>query len=752
VRSIADRVQAGVRACAGHPAVLCYAIGNEIPAPIVRWHGRRPIERFLASLYQRAKAEDPNALVTYVNYPGTEYLSLPFLDLFCFNVYLEHPQPFNAYLARLHNLAGDRPVILAEIGLDSHRHGLAAQAHTLDWQLRTLFTAGAAGAFVFSWTDDWYRGGQEIADWSFGLTTRDRQPKPALATVRKAFTSVPFPLPNPCPAVSVVVCTRNGSRTLHECLARLQQLAYPTYEIIVVDDGSQDDSASIAAQYDVRLISTPNQGLSAARNTGFRAARGEIIAYLDDDAYPDPHWLHYLAATFTTTRHAAVGGPNIPPPGDGFVADCVANAPGGPVHVLLNDLEAEHIPGCNMSFRRECLESLGGFDPQFRTAGDDVDVCWRILQQGWTIGFNAAAVVWHHRRNSIRNYWRQQHGYGKAEALLERKWPEKYNTLGHIQWSGQMYGSGLTNVLFKTQHVYHGPWGLAPFQALHERPPYLLAVLPTVPEWYLVIIALAALSALALLWPKLALALPFLLLASGATLWQAILSSSRASFTHPYHPGPLRPLQYLLTCALHLAQPLARLSGRARHGLTLWRWRLPRVLLMPHPRTTSVWSESWHPPETKLNEIVAALRNNGTPLLLGGTYDRWDLEVRGGTLGAARLFMTVEEHGRGQQLFRFRYWPRCSSSATAAVLFFLILSIGAAIDQHWIAHTILLLTTLLIGTRTLIETAGAMAAIQGVLAPPIPATQTAATIHRRSRASHPSPLTAAASAPSQTPP
>src|SRR5947209_8501017 len=126
--SIEERVRAGVRACTGHPAVLCYTIGNEIPAPIVRWHGRRRVERFLERLYRAAKAEDPAGLVTYVNYPSTEYLQLPFVDFVCFNVYLELQERLEAYLARLHNIAGDRPLVLAEIGLDSRRKGPQAQA------------------------------------------------------------------------------------------------------------------------------------------------------------------------------------------------------------------------------------------------------------------------------------------------------------------------------------------------------------------------------------------------------------------------------------------------------------------------------------------------------------------------------------------------------------------------------------------------------------------------------------------------
>src|SRR6266581_4497529 len=166
--NIEEVVRAKVRACAGHPAILCYALGNEIPAPVVRWLGRRRVERYLRRLYEVVKTEDPGALVTYVNYPTTEYLDLSFLDLVCFNVYLESQERLGAYLARLQNVAGDRPLVMSEIGLDSLRHGEEAQAEVLDWQVRTTFAAGCAGAFIFAWTDEWYRAGADVADWSFG--------------------------------------------------------------------------------------------------------------------------------------------------------------------------------------------------------------------------------------------------------------------------------------------------------------------------------------------------------------------------------------------------------------------------------------------------------------------------------------------------------------------------------------------------------------------------------------------------------
>src|SRR5207253_10093847 len=124
------------------------------------------------------------------------------------------------------------------------------------------------------------------------------------------------PIPGPWPRISVVVCSYNGARTIRSCLEGLLELEYPDYEVIVVNDGSTDATASIAGEYGYQVITTENRGLSSARNTGLRAATGEIVAYIDDDARPDPHWLTYLAATFLSTDHAGVGGPNIAPPGE----------------------------------------------------------------------------------------------------------------------------------------------------------------------------------------------------------------------------------------------------------------------------------------------------------------------------------------------------------------------------------------------------------------------------------------------------
>lgn len=654
---IEARVRTGVRECLRHPALLAFAIGNEIPASIVRWHGQRRIEGFLQRLHDAVKDEDPEALVTYVNFPSTEYLRLPFLDFAAFNVYVEDEASLEAYLFRLQSVAGERPLVMAEIGLDSRRNGAPRQAQVLSRQLRSAFRAGCAGAFVFSWTDEWHRGGHEVLDWDFGVTDRQRRAKPALGAVRDAFADVPLADgATDLPRVSVVVCTHNGAATLDACLQSLARLEYPDYEVIVIDDGSVDASAEIARRHPVRLISTANRGLSAARNEGLRAATGEIVAYTDDDAEPDPHWLGYLAVSFSGGEFAAVGGPNVPPPGDGGVAACVANAPGGPAHVLLSDRVAEHIPGCNMAFRREWLEAIGGFDPQFRVAGDDVDVCWRIQEHGGVLGFHPGALVWHHRRTTVRRFWRQQRGYGRAEALLERKWPEKYNVAGHLGWGGRLYGRGLLAGLNRSR-VYYGVWGSSAFQQAVAAKPRHLFLLAGTPEWYLVLLVLGAMVGIGWLWPPLLVAAPFLLAAAGLLLAHALVGAAAADFRSLELPRRGRRRRRALTALLYLMGPAARLHGRLEHGLAPWRRPKLAGCALPRPRHVRLWLEAWASPADRVGRIEEDVRAAGARVSRGSAFARWDLEVTAGALGGVRLRAAVEEHGQGRQQLLVRCWP-----------------------------------------------------------------------------------------------
>jgi GT2 family glycosyltransferase len=710
VAQVVSRVADEVRAVAGHPALLGWAIGNEIPAPVVRWHGRRPTEGFLRRLHDAVKTEDPEALVTYVNYPTTEYLNLSFLDLVCFNVFLEHRPAFTAYLDRLQNLVGDRPLVLTEIGLDSTRNGAQAQAETLGWQVRETLAAGCAGAFVFSWSDEWHRGGQEILDWDFGLTDRKHRPKPALAAVEAAWADAPVArLPDP-PLVSVIVCTFNGQRTLGETCAGIRNLAYPRVEVIVVDDGSTDTSAEIARGHGFHVISTENRGLSSARNTGARHAQGEIVAYLDDDAVPDPHWLNHVVDAFARDDIGAVGGPNIAVPGDGVVADAVAISPGNPSQVLLSDRVAEHIPGCNASFRRDALLEAGGFDPRFHTAGDDVDLCWRLQDAGRRIGYCAAAVVLHHRRATVRGYLRQQRGYGRAEAMLERKWPERYSAGGHVTWEGRIYGDGTPRAPAGQSRwrVYHGTWNSAPFQGLYEPGHRGLDAVLLMPEAYLAIGCLALLVALGAAWSPLFALAPVLLVVAGLVALRAVTIALQGRLPTPGLSAPQLAQRRALAALLHLLQPLLRLDGRLRHGLTPWRQRGRPGRVMPLRREVVHWREEWQDPFTELAALQRRLVELGAIVRYGRDFDTWDLEVRGGTLAGVRVVTLVEEHGQGRQLTRWRCRAIWSTAALLITLLLALLGVAAGIDGAPVAAIVLGLLAVAVALRVATETASAM--------------------------------------------
>jgi GT2 family glycosyltransferase len=743
--AIVETVRSGVEACAGHPAVLAYAIGNEIPTSIVRWHGAARIERFLRRLATAARRADPGALVTYVNYPSTEYLELPFLDFVAFNVYLERPAAFTAYVARLQALAGDRPLVIAELGLDSQRHGDQRQALAVGRQLRDAFDGGCAGAFAFAWTDEWVRDGTPVTDWSFGLVDRDRAPKPALAAARRAFDQAQAPSSGPAPTVSVIVCTHNGAATLTECLDGVSRLRYPDVEVIVVDDGSTDATAQIASGYEqVRLISTQPRGLSGARNTGVNAARGEIVAFLDDDCSPDPDWLRFAVARLRAGQDAGVGGPNIPPASEGPIARCVARAPGGPTHVLMSATQAEHVAGCNMLFWRDALLAVGAFDERFRQAGDDVDLCWRIHEAELTLGFCPSAVVWHRRRASIRAYLRQQRGYGHAEALLERKWPERHNGAGHVTWNGQVYGGSLRRG--GRRAIDYGVWGQGLFQSACQPRAAQTGMAPVTPEWYLALLGMATAAAVSPWVPLLRLpvvGLPVAVAALAVALLALLAHTVRAAAWVTLAPGltgARRARETALVALLALLQPLARLRGRMGAGLTPWRQRPAPHGFRALTRSQSMWFERGHGADEWLTALEQRLRSADAVVTRGGRYDRWDLSVRVGALGAARAQLAIEEHGHGRQLLHWRVTARPAARWLGAVPALALLAAGEALTAGIAAALLATVAALAIALRIARDCLAAGAAVQGVLA----AREGSAVVHEQNLAApdppaHPAP-------------
>lgn len=651
-----------------HPCVLAYSIGNEISPAVIRWHGTHRVERFLAELTDEVRQTDPHGLVTYTSYPPTEYLELPFLDFLTFNVYLHDQETFRRYLARLQNLAGEKPLLLGELGMDTFRHNELEQAEFLSGHVREALLMGLAGAFVFSWTDDWFTGGHRIEDWAFGITHADRSPKPSFHALREVFEASPAELLPRAPRVSVVVCSYNGGATLEQCLRSLLALDYPDYEIIVVDDGSTDNTRAILSRYpSVRAIHQANHGLSVARNVGREAATGALIAYTDSDCFADPDWLTHLVHQLQQTGAAAVGGPNLSPE-DGRLAACVAASPGQPTHVLEGDQVAEHIPGCNMAFRREALEAINGFDAQYRKAGDDVDVCWRLQQAGFWITFAPGAFVWHHRRQTPQAYLRQQAGYGEAEALLQFKHPDRFTGRGEGKWRGALYGASLQGLRLGRPIIYRGTFGTGLFQCLYQPGPAHWAMLPSTLEWHLS----AALIALGgFFWLPALLAAPVMLLLSLAV---AALQATQAVLAARHDGLHSR----LLIMALCYAQPLVRSWRRYRtrlfggcspsppadSGEARGR-RLP--LIGRHER--AYWSEDGHERTELLGVFIAYLLEHRWGMAIDSGWSDWDIELHPHPWTRLQVRTVHEDHGCRRHLIRIGYRLGLTPFARATALF-----------------------------------------------------------------------------------
>ena len=683
---IRHEVAAWVRQLADHSSVLMFAVGNEIPAGLVRWHGPRRVERFLQELCADAKDAAPDSLCTYVNFPPTEFLDLECFDICAFNVYLHRETELRAYLARLQHLAGAKPLLLAEAGGDSIREGLDGQAQVTAMHLRAAFTEGACGAVAFTWTDEWWRGGRPVDDWAFGLVNAVRQPKPVLAAVSQVLRDAPFADSDRqrWPKVSVVVCAYNAADTIDDCLMSLSALTYPDVEVIVVDDGSRDATAALARQYPgVRVVEVPNGGLSAARNVGLAAAIGEIVAYTDADCRVDPDWLTYLVQPMLTSSVAGVGGPNVVPSDDPWVAQCVARAPGGPTHVMLDDRIAEHVPGCNMAFRRETLLSIQGFNPVYLRAGDDVDICWRLQARGLQIGFSPSALVWHHHRASVTAYWRQQVGYGEGETWLDAHHPEKFFR-GQPLWRGRIYSPLQFLGTATGRRVNSGVWGTAAFPSVYTARPHAWRFLPHSSAWMIATLGLLFIGIFGPLAGMDAAWLPLIAGVGGlgATLYRCAMCGRRSDLRGlpPVGPWPFRENQALyrgLIAWLHLIQPVARLLGRLRglsqpaavepQHVTRYPWKTPVPTLRDALASVrlfdrsgserSFWGESCVSHTSLLTELVGVLRSSRPAQRVevdeGWRPDR-DLSLAVGRWGWLHVRTLVEEHEAGRCLFRIR--------------------------------------------------------------------------------------------------
>jgi glycogen(starch) synthase len=238
--------------------------------------------------------------------------------------------------------------------------------------------------------------------------------------------------------VSVVIATYKRVDDLKECLNSIFGLSTPPYEIIVVDSNSRDGTEELGNLFAIKYASIRDRNRQRARNLGISMARGEIVAFLDDDVIVDANWLNQIATSYTDIEVGGVGGRVLPVGSHKGSYVKTAQSDIGKVSIdglvvgnfdlpAKNAIRVDSFIGCNMSFRRALLVKEGGFDEKYVGSGyrDDTDLCMRIRRRGYWLVYNPKALVWHkYRGKKISRDWSYWYVRNNVYFYLKNLFPQ----------------------------------------------------------------------------------------------------------------------------------------------------------------------------------------------------------------------------------------------------------------------------------------------------------------------------------------
>ena len=250
------------------------------------------------------------------------------------------------------------------------------------------------------------------------------------------------------PLVTIVIACPKRSWMLDECLEAIKAQSYEKWEAIVLPDedfkpetGDASNASSLkSSDSRIRVIPTGKVRPAEKRNIGIREAKGEIVAFIDDDAYPDAHWLEYAVKYFGESDIGAVGGPGVTPPGDKRLARI-----GGRVydnwlvsgnyryryHAGGTRMDVEDYPSCNLFVRKDVLDKIGGYRTDF-WPGEDTLLCKDIIDNWKRIIYDPWVVVYHHRRPLFLPHLRQLGRYGFHRGYFCKRFPSNSLRLSYF--------------------------------------------------------------------------------------------------------------------------------------------------------------------------------------------------------------------------------------------------------------------------------------------------------------------------------
>ena len=238
-------------------------------------------------------------------------------------------------------------------------------------------------------------------------------------------------------SVSVVIPAYNAAATIGECMAALDRQSIPRteYEVIVVDDGSTDATADIAARHGALVLKQPNSGPAVARNKGIAAARGAIVLFTDADCAPAADWIQQMIAPLVDSRILGV---------KGVYRTRQANLAARFIQIEYEDRYdytacseyVDFVDTYAAGYRRDALLDSGGFDTHFPFASvEDQELSFRLAEAGHKMVFNPQAIVYHRHPESWRRYAQRKYKIGYWKTLVLRLHPSKVWRDTHTPWS-----------------------------------------------------------------------------------------------------------------------------------------------------------------------------------------------------------------------------------------------------------------------------------------------------------------------------
>jgi len=230
--------------------------------------------------------------------------------------------------------------------------------------------------------------------------------------------------------ISVIIPLKQFNNYIREAIKYYENLNYLNFELIILPD--KEEKEVLSKKLNIKVIATGEIGPAEKRDIGAKEAKGEILAFTDDDAYPDKNWLkNAIEILFSDEKIGAVGGPGITPKNDGFWQKVSGNVyasfwmsgslrkryfPVGKAH------EDYDIPSVNFIVKKEIFEKVGGFDSNYYP-GEDTKLCLEIKKIGYKIIYSPNVIVYHHRRN-LFFHLKQISNYALHRGFFVKRYPE----------------------------------------------------------------------------------------------------------------------------------------------------------------------------------------------------------------------------------------------------------------------------------------------------------------------------------------